>query len=196
MKLSCEQLAAVSSGAVRTWADEQGFHACRFTEGHTQAYRARREDFYYKALSTTGVVLRFRTDSPTLSLSVLTRYSYSRRFFAVDVPADNRYIGALKNYEPPLWGTKYSTLEVPLGAFSGSFELGEGTKTVEVYLPWSVECVITSLELADGASLVPVKREKKLLAFGDSITQGCDALEPPEQIHHPTCRPTGHGGDQ
>lgn len=178
MKLSYEQLAAISSGAVRTWTDEQGFHACRFTREHTEAYLARREDFYYKALSTSGIVLRFRTDSPRLALSVNTGYGYSRRFFAVDVLADNRYIGALKNYERPIRGTKYSTLDVPLGECAGVFDLGEGTKTVEVYLPWSVDCVIQSLELDDGASLVPVKREKKLLAFGDSITQGYDALEP------------------
>ena len=178
MKLNFEQLSAVTSGAVRTWEDEQGFHACRFSKADTEAYLARRLDFQFKALSTSGIVLRFCTDSPTLRLSVDTGFGYSRRYFAVDVLTDGCWIGSLKNYDRSMWDAKYSTLDVPLGAFSGVFDLGEGTKTVELYLPWSVECVINALELADGASLVPVKREKKLLAFGDSITQGYDALEP------------------
>ena len=178
MKLSYEQLAAITSGAVRTWEDEKGFHACRFTKEHTQVYLARRLDFELKALSTSGIVLRFMTDSPFLKLSVDTGYGYSRRYFAVDVLADNSYIGSIKNYERPNPGSRYAGLDVPLGAFSETFHLGDSEKTVEIYLPWSVECVITSLELADGASVVPVKREKTLLAFGDSITQGYDALEP------------------
>ena len=178
MNLNYEQLAAITSGAVRTWEDAEGFHASRFSEEQVKAYLARSYALGSKALSTSGVVLRFVTDSATLKLSVVANYASSRRYFAVDIVVDDRYIDSLKNYERPAPGSMYSTLDVPLGAFSGTFDLGKGEKTVTVYLPWSVECVIVSLELADGASLIPVKRVKKLLAFGDSITQGYDALQP------------------
>ena len=178
MKLTYHQLAAAVSGAVRTWEEKDGFHACRFTEAQTDAYLVRREDFYRKALSSSGMVLRFRTDSPFLNLSVTVRSGSSRNFFGVDVLADGTYIGSIQNWEMPVFGTNYVGMEAPLGDFSRCFELPAGEKTVEVYLPWSVVCVITALELAEGASFTPVKREKKLLAFGDSITQGYDALAP------------------
>ena len=38
--------------------------------------------------------------------------------------------------------------------------------------------MLQSVELDDGASLIPIHREKKLLVFGDSISQGYDALLP------------------
>ena len=38
--------------------------------------------------------------------------------------------------------------------------------------------VLEELSLEDGAALVPVCREKKILQFGDSITHGYDALHP------------------
>lgn len=45
-----------------------------------------------------------------------------------------------------------------------------------MYLPWSVCPVVDEVSLDDGAYVVPVKPDKRLLAFGDSITQGYDAL--------------------
>jgi len=51
-------------------------------------------------------------------------------------------------------------------------------KAVAVYLPWSVFCGVRAVELADGAFFEPVRREKKILMYGDSITQGFDSLRP------------------
>ena len=178
MKLTNQQLASAVSGAVRTWEGEDGFHVCRFTREQTDAYQLRREDFHRKALSSSGIVIRFRTDSPFLNLSVTTHSGSSRKFFGLDLLVDGRYVDSLKNFEDPTLGTHYVGLEASMGSFSKEFDLGPGEKNLALYLPWSVECVITDMSLADGASFVPVKREKKLLAFGDSITQGYDALHP------------------
>lgn len=178
MNLNYEQLVAITSGAARTWEDAEGFHVCRFSEELVRAYFTRNYDFGAEALTSSGVVLRFITDSPAIKLSVVTKCCSTRKYFAVDIVVDDQYIGSLKNYDFPAPGSLFSTLDVPLGAFSEMFNLGKGEKNVTVYLPWSVECVITSLELDDGASVIPVKRGKKLLAFGDSITQGYDALQP------------------
>jgi lysophospholipase L1-like esterase len=51
-------------------------------------------------------------------------------------------------------------------------------KKVCIYLPWSACAVIKTMELDDGAALEAVKPSKKLLAYGDSITQGYDAQHP------------------
>lgn len=47
-----------------------------------------------------------------------------------------------------------------------------------VFLPWSVGTAFREITLDDGATLTPVKREKTLLVYGDSVTQGYDAAHP------------------
>jgi lysophospholipase L1-like esterase len=59
-----------------------------------------------------------------------------------------------------------------------TFDLGEGEKKVQVLLPWAVQLVVREVSLDDGASLVPVKPKYRMLCFGDSITQGYDAMYP------------------
>lgn len=44
--------------------------------------------------------------------------------------------------------------------------------------PWSVRASVKELSIGDNALIEPVKTEKKLLAYGDSITQGYIALRP------------------
>ena len=180
MKLTFDQLAAVTTGAVELYETQQGFVAQRFTEAQREAYKPRSEEFndtfYAKTLGTSGIILRFRTDSPWLKLAVHVERSSSRKYFSVDVVADGERVGSLDNFQEPETGTDYTQMDVPMGDFAGEFPLGAGEKTVYIYLPWSVQCVITSLELADGAAVIPVKYEKHLLAFGDSITHGYDAL--------------------
>ena len=72
----------------------------------------------------------------------------------------------------------YTTEKFELGFFSKAFDLGEGKKEVVVYMPWSVKAEIEELSLDDNAFVKPMKRKKKLLAYGDSITHGYDALNP------------------
>ena len=64
------------------------------------------------------------------------------------------------------------------GVFGGSYPLGEGYKTVQIYFPWSAASTLRFLALDDGASISPVLRPNRMLIFGDSITQGYDALYP------------------
>ena len=54
----------------------------------------------------------------------------------------------------------------------------EGEKEICIYFPWSVNGILKDLILDDGASVTPVKPKFKMLCFGDSITQGYDALYP------------------
>ena len=69
-------------------------------------------------------------------------------------------------------------MQLPLGEFSRNFALGGGRKSVCIYLPWSVIVEIEELSIDDTAYITPIKPSKKLIAFGDSITHGYDALRP------------------
>ena len=57
-------------------------------------------------------------------------------------------------------------------------KLTAGESLVEIYFPWSKGVVMTSFELDDGATIKPHVRSKKLVAYGDSITHGYDAIYP------------------
>ncbi len=176
-QLSLEQIKSISQGAVRVREEQDGIHLYRFTQAQEQAYLERGNmDFYRKTLSTAGVKLVFQTDSQTLFLKVCTSYGSSRTYFSHEVYVDGQYVGSLNNFDGMDIPRHYSSLSLPFGEYAREFKLGEGVKTVEVYFPWSTVSVIREAAVDEGALVKPVKCLKKLLAFGDSITQGYDAL--------------------
>ncbi len=167
MKLSYEQLLPLIHGAVRT--EEKDGRICfyRFTEEQSEAYLARSKDFYNKNFATAGVRIEMITDSPTLSLTVeVLPGGSSRKYFSHSIYENGRRIGSIDAPDR----------EIPI--HSGSFSLSEGEKKICIYFPWSAISRLVSLELADGARVEAVRKNKKLLLFGDSITQGYDSADP------------------
>lgn len=167
MKLQAEQLRAIAQGVDRITEDGSGFRFHRFTEEQEALYRENSpNDFYIKACATSGVNLAFRTDSRTLSLLVRNLRASSRSFGFVDLEVDGElcaHIGSAEN---------------GIGLFGGSYELGEGMKTVRLYFAQLLCTELCELELDDGAVVEPVTAARRMLIFGDSITQGYDAKYP------------------
>lgn len=165
MQLSYEQIVSITQGAVKVEhkGDYIQFH--RFTKEQEAVYDT--SEYNPKQYATAGVRLNFRTDSTSLFMKVQTSKGSSRAFFAHNVLVDGKLIGSLKN-----------ETERVFGEFEKTFDLGEGTKTVCIYFPWSVCSMLKELSLDDRSYLEPVKKEKKIIIFGDSITQGYDAAEP------------------
>ena len=165
MIASYEQISAASQGVVGTECQEDGIHFYRFTAAQAQAYACTK--FHPKQYATAGVRLHFQTDSRTLGLKALIRPASNRKFFSFDILVDGKLLASLRN---------------PAGRFAdecnGVFNLGEGMKDVCIHFPWSVCAVLQELSLDDGSCMTPVKREKKIIVFGDSITQGYDARHP------------------
>lgn len=178
MKLDFEQIRSISLGAVRVVETEGGVCLYRFTQEQEEIYRRTSADFYKKSFSTAGIKLYFETDSRSLYLKVNVKKGSSRNYFSFDVTVDGKPVGYLDNFSEVTLPQAYTTIQLPIGEFSQSFALGEGSKKVCIYLPWSMAVEIQELSLDDNAFIKPVKYDKKLLAFGDSITQGYDALRP------------------
>ena len=178
MKLSADQIRSISMGAVRVEETENGIRLLRFTKEQEELYKATSADFYKKTFATAGIRLAFETDSPSLFLKVNVAPGSSRKYFSFDVSVNGEIIDCLDNFSGVSLPQAYTTVELPLGQFSKGFALGEGRKQVCIYFPWSMAVELVELSLAESATLVPLKRSKKLLAFGDSITQGYDALRP------------------
>lgn len=178
MKLNFEQIYSVCLGAVRAIETEEGIHLYRFTEEQEELYRQANTGFYNKSLAAAGMKLYFETDSCSLFMRVNITSGSSREYFSIDVKVNGKPVGYLDNYSDVALSQDYTKIKLPQGEFTKMFRLGEGTKKVCIYLPWSVAVEIRELSLEENAFIKPIKPAKKLLVFGDSITQGYDALRP------------------
>ena len=163
MKLTLEQIQSTAYGAVRIEEINGAIHFYRFTKAQEDLYSETSADFYKKSFSTAGVRLEFITSSPFLSMEVEVMPASSRKYFSHDIYVN----GTLKS--------SFGSQITSTGIFAHTCELGEGEKTVCVYFPWSANSILRRMELADGCTVVPVKKSCTMLMYGDSITQGYDA---------------------
>ncbi len=178
MKSILALIKEITFGAARIEDDPAGIRFYRFTEEQEKLYKERSSDFYLKTFATSGVQLRFTTNSQALFLKIDTAKSTSRTYFSVDVVVNGKKIDSLNNYSDFGLPNDYTILDAPLGEFSKLIDLGQGDKKVTVYLPWSVKTVLKDIMLDDGAFVLANNPDRTLLCFGDSITQGYDALNP------------------
>lgn len=183
MKLSFEMIKEITSGAECVLGDD-GVHFERFSLEERRLYHERGNtplgsSFPMKVPATAGVTLSFYTDSTVLDMSFLATPASSRCYFGVSVYMDGELLLLYDNLNEgersdPL-GSKSSfgecehSFRVPLGEWGGN---------ITVYLPWSASLVLKEIGVDDGASFLPKTPKKKLLAYGDSITQGYDSHNP------------------
>lgn len=173
MKLTIEDIKKITQGATDITDNHGRVKFYRFTEAESATYEC-------EALSTTtGVQLEFVTDASELELTVYTTHALkTRSFFCVDVFVDDNYIGCIKNFDESRITGAYSLEEYELGSFKESFSLGEGDKKVRVVLPHSIVAEIEELELLGATYFENTNPAKTVVMYGDSITQGYDAVHP------------------
>lgn len=182
MKLNLEQIKKITLGACHIEETDSTFHFHRFTKEQEDLYKNTHPDLSCKTFATAGVKLSFKTDSKSLFISFSANTGSSRKYFSFDFYANKNCIGHLDNFEGVTLSENYTTTELPMGEFSKTFSLGDGEKEVVVHFPWSINAIIKEISLDDGSFIEEVRPVKKMLIFGDSITQGYDALRP--SIHH------------
>ena len=174
MKLTKEKLAELTHGAVRLTEEDGKIKFFRFTEEQQMLYKS----FYRKTFAPSGIKLEFETDSKSLYIKVNVSPSTTRSYFSIDICVNGELAGCLKNFDEEEMTGDYTAKSFPLGSFEKRFELIQGEKKHTVFLPWSVAMELEELSVDDGSFVKPVTRDKKILVFGDSITQGYDVLHP------------------
>ena len=183
MQLTFDQIRAITVGAVDFEETEDFLQPYRFTKAQRD-FTTYADRYYHRGMAAAGICFCFETDSQSLSLEVECLSTQVRDYFSFEVFANDRLVDYLDNFpETGLPPQFYHETELPQvdGIFAKTFSLGVGEKTVRVNFPWSKLVKIRSVELDDGATVKPVKRQKKLLAFGDSITHGMDAYRPSQR---------------
>ena len=180
-RLTYDEIAQITRGAAYMEEVEGKVSFHRFTKEQEELYFQMRNQFYIAAQYSAGVKLEFQTDSKRLYLKAdVWTGSDNRTFFSFDVFANGIYVGSMDNFSEREMEEDYNYTEdkYSTGVFEQEFYLEEGMKTICIHLPYSMETKLCQLSVDDGAKVLPVQRKKKLVAYGDSITHGYDALHP------------------
>lgn len=174
MKLTFEQIKSITQGAVNITEENGQINFFRFTEEEQKMYEG--TDFYRKTFSTSGVQLNFRTDGDAINLKIETSPSTSRAFFSLDIFANGKLVDSCTNFNENNMPDDYLSAQFPHGIFINKTKLGSGDKVIRIVFPWSVVTKLIEFEIYNATYIEPVKKDKKLVIYGDSITQGYDAL--------------------
>ena len=172
MKLTFEQVKAITTGAVSIEKEDSGIRFYRFNQEQRSVYQRRVRYLEEKLRSTAGIQLFFQTDSSSLFLRATVSKGSATNHFSFDLFVNGKHIDSLENYLQPASEESGGKAFYAMGTYEKSFSLGPGTKDVCLYFPWSVATVVEELSLDDNASLIPMIPEKKLLVYGDSVTHG------------------------
>ncbi len=166
MNLNLNKIKSITFGAAEITEDNGEFSFYRFTRDQSECYKTiRKSDFFERTLTTAGIRLSFETDSSSFAFNYSHNGEWSAALGYFDVYINASLVGhlGLDRLE------KNVHAEIPLG---------EGVKTVEVYFPWSKATSLSGITLDDGSYLVPKKRDRVAIMYGDSITHGYYAEYP------------------
>lgn len=167
MYLTYDEIRSLAHGAARVEQYDGAICFYRFTEAQQETYlQSGNQDFYTKTFATAGVRLCLTTDSAFLRL----RYRMEK--------ASSRAFGWFDLYENGVLIAHFGGNTADILEGMEEIVLSAGDKRLELYFPWSAVGQLLSLELEDGAAFHPVEKKRCMLAFGDSITQGYDAIYP------------------
>ncbi len=167
MVLTAEQVKSAARGYLDFAEKEDGFHFYRFRDWQMQHYKDTNAGHYMKTTATSGISLEFMTDSGSLAFSYTVTPGSSRKFYYFDIYVDG--VMTLHCGENPMWIMKG---EVKLK------NIPEGEHRISVWLPNLTGAVLKDITLDDGASFAPVPAMCRMLCYGDSISQGYDAVFP------------------
>lgn len=160
--LTQKELLPFIHGTLNTEVNDAGdvcFH--RFTDAQAAVYKKvgieQNLNYDERAAASSGVTLEMITDSEVIGLEFALKAA-CRPFAAFDCFVD----GVLYDH----WYTEELFWNV------ACFDLPEGTHKVQIFFPWSSITVLKRVVLSNGATAEPVSKDLRILAYGDSITQG------------------------
>jgi hypothetical protein len=166
----------LTRGVVKIENKREAFQFYRFNDAEMEHYAP--TNHLKKSYATAGVEICALTDATAVSIAGNIRPGSSRSYFSFDVLVNGELVGEIKNFEHCEMVPDYTEKPFDIGEFSGRVELPSGKKELRVVFPWSVAPDISRFEL-EGASFVePIAKEKRMIIYGDSITQGYDAENP------------------
>lgn len=192
MNLSYAEIISAISGVVRSENTEKGIELYRFTKEQESFLKGLSDDVKHKiSRDTAGIVMRFKTDSESLNIKLFVHEQLIRIYFVCDVVCNGKPLESITNSKPKLEPGEVPKPTVEYGEISKSYCFPKGEKVIEIYFPYYRQLSILEISLNDGAVFKPVRREKLMLTYGDSITHGSEAAHPRERYASRMCEYLG-----
>ncbi|MBR0278112.1 MAG: SGNH/GDSL hydrolase family protein [Clostridia bacterium] len=166
MLLDYEKICEITFGAVSVTEENGFYNFYRFSEEQFLNIIKKGGTYYQRSIGTASIRFSFVTKSEHISFTYKLTAGSSRKFAGFDLYEN----GVMK-------GHAYITDDMPQ-TDRINFTLSKGEKHVELYFPFSKCASLSAVEIDDGCEIKAVKRSRKMIAFGDSITQGYDATHP------------------
>ena len=168
MRADADLIKRITGGAVKVEETSKGLLFHRFSEEQRAVYDSN-PPFRQKTYADSGIRMEFVTDAESLRLRGGAEKSSSRYFYYFDATVDGVLV-AHTGCESCLEDPEFD-FDIPLGG-------GKQRKHVTLYFPCLTRIELGELEFAGATAVEPVKRGRRLLCLGDSITQGYDSRYP------------------
>ncbi len=166
MKLTLETLQHITTGTVSITQEEGWFCFRRFCRA-PEIYFPDDAGFQAKVTATASVTLDFITDARQLEFQYQATRASSRSLFFFDLYVNN----ALVTTHGRADADEYLT-----GEFCWSLPAGENRITL--YFPNLYAMELKNISLEDATQIHPADHSRSMICYGDSITQGYDAVHP------------------
>lgn len=158
MILTLEQIKSITVGALNVWNEDDVIRFAKCTSKQVDAWYKLDKVLGFRAETTTGVRLDFHTNSKMFAFTPQIKGEYERYEI---------YIDGIFSY--------YYTKEDFVDDRRKEIFLDDQTHRITLYLPGHEIGVLKSVEIDDGATVLPHIFDCKILFIGDSITQGWDS---------------------
>ena len=163
MKLTLQDMRRITHGALDVREQDGYFCFTRFTDRQQAHYDEVKPDFGVKAHATSGVRLEFITNSTVFCFDYHSNIASSREFYYFDVFVDGVMVQHVGHDN------------IREAVSSVKVKMDGGMHRVAVYLPCLACARVKNVTLDDGAVMEPVVKARRMICYGDSITQGYDA---------------------
>ncbi len=167
MQLTTQQIKSILFGAAECHEEEGGLQCYRYTRDRMDVIRSFSEDWKVRANATSGILLDFYTDSDFFA------FSYDK---ALQSSSQKGYY-----FELLINGVSTALIgEETAATLQGEFSicLPQGKNRVTLIFPTMFRARLSSVQLTDGATIEQVEKGKRIVFFGDSITQGYASKAP------------------
>lgn len=165
MQISFEAIKKATNGVIDTFVENGRLNFRRFTDKQLKYFADTLNSMNKpsKATATSSVIIDFYTDATELKGSFYCTRATTRAQCFLDVYVNGQMVthaGEMLNEEKADFNLTFNTY------------LGDGEKRVTIFLPNLFKAELQSLTLKGGQKFTPVKKDKNVIFFGDSITQG------------------------
>lgn len=166
MEFTLETLQCITTGAVSVTQEAGWFCFCRFSRA-PEVYFPEDASFQAKVTATASVTLDFITDAQELSFQYQATRASSRNLFFFDLYVNDALVAThgQADADTQLTGKFYWTLP-------------QGENHIRLYFSNLYAMQLKDILLAGATHVYPADYDHTMICFGDSITQGYDAVHP------------------